>query len=220
MGKLEMLEEGKIQMTDDEVIVRSVAEHIDADTIIDYLNQCHPRKVHFIDVYLNGEHLERFDVYSPGRIQDFYFAWFMCEQYRNLNLQKSNGCIKYISEDKEVFEFKATNQYYMFKAEATEYIENKMLEWAKDKAGICFEKKVIQHIFKCDEPKGTKTIATKVAVSFDEIDKKCRQILKILGKINEPFSWDIPIPIDIDKGQISFEDDSQIHYTTYKVCRA
>lgn len=215
MKNLEMIKDKKIEVVNNEIAIES----IDGKNIIDYLNKCNSREVHFIDVFLNDEHLERFDVYNPGLIQDFYFAWFMCEEYAYMDIEKSNDGIKFILQDGKEFKFKRSNQYYRYKDEAIEIIRKKINDWTDNDSELNFEKTVVEHIYEGEEYKGTKSIITKMLISYDDIEKEYKMILKILDRAYEYSVNNIPIPIEIDEDQISFEDDSQKLYTKYKVSR-
>lgn len=215
MKNLEMIKDKEIEAVNNEIAMES----IDGKNIIDYLNKCNSRQVHFIDVFLNDEHLERFDVYNPGRIQDFLFSGALEEIDKNRVVEKLNNKIKCVSMSGKTFEFKASNQYYMCKDEAIGIIKNKVNEWTDNKAELNFEKTVVEHIYEGGEYKGTKSIITKMLISYDEIEKEYKKILKILDRVYEYTGNNIPIPIDIDEDQISFEDDSQKLYTKYKVSR-
>ncbi|OOM09447.1 hypothetical protein [Clostridium saccharobutylicum] len=215
MKNLEMIEGKKIEAVNGE----SVIEYVDGKMIIAYLNECNSREVHFIDIFLNEEHLERFDVYNPGLIQDFLFSGILDEIDTSKVVEKLNNKIKCVSRNGKTVEFKVSNQYYMCKNEAVENIKKKISEWTDNKAELNFEKTVVEHIYEGGEYKRTKSIITKMLISYDEIGKEYKEILKILDRAYEYTCNNIPIPIDINEDQISFEDDSQKLYTKYKVSR-
>lgn len=219
MKNLEMIKGEKIEVVNDEIVMESAIECIDGKNIIDYLNKCNSREVHFIDVFLNGKQLERFDVYNPGLIQDFLFSGIWDEIDTSKVVEKFNNKIKCVSRNGKTVEFKASNQYYMYKDEAVESIKKKINEWTDNKAELNFEKTVVEHIYEGAEYKGTKSIITKMLISYDEIEKEYRGILKILDRAYEYSCCNIPIPIDIDGEQISFEDNSQELYTKYKLSK-
>lgn len=215
MKNLEMIKDKKIEVVNNEITMES----IDGKNIIDYLNKCNSREVHFIDVFLNGEQLERYDVFNPGLIQDFLFSGVLDEIDKSKVVEKLDNKIKSVSRNGKIVEFKASNQYYMCKDEAVESIKKKINEWIDNKAEINFEKTVVEHIYEGEEYKGTKSIITKMLISYDDIEKEYKMILKILDRAYEYSVNNIPIPIEIDEDQISFEDDSQKLYTKYKVSR-
>jgi len=99
------------QIINKEVLIGNNIGVIDADMIKEYLNECNP-EVHFIDVFLDGEYLEQYDIKNSGFEHYFYLAWFM-EGYKYIGLEKFDIGLKFILEGKEVLEFKATNKYYL-----------------------------------------------------------------------------------------------------------